>query len=308
MMPKSIATIRPALSTKRLPWCMSAWKKPSRMAWRRKDCNTLRAKSLRSYPSRATRARSDKGTPSIHSSVSTSLAVRSQSTSGAWKSWSLATLSRNSEAAAASSRKSVSSFTVRASVSTTSMARSRRPSEEKRSAIRAITYISARSRAKSVFDAGPQHLHRDLALALVVTGVGDMHLRHRGRRHRLAEGQKHLVDLLAQRLLDDLDRRLAPERLHAVLQGGQRIGDFAADDIGPRRQELPELHIGRADLREGAHQRFRAAAEIPARDEIGEPHRQPRRRRQQLGIEPGEHAFAREDIAGARQSQKMPEA
>ncbi len=157
-------------------------------------------------------------------------------------------------------------------------------------------------------DAGPQHLHRDLAFALVVAGVGDMHLRHRGRRDRLAEGRKHLVDAFAERLFDDLDRRLATERLHAVLQGGQRIGDFAADDIGPRRQELPELHIGRADLREGAHQRLRAAADILARDEIGEPHRQPRRRRQQLGIEPGEHALAREDIAGARQSQKMPEA
>ena len=46
----------------------------------------------------------------------------------------------------------------------------------------------ARSRANRPFDAGPQHLHRDLALALLVAGVGDMHLRHRGRGDRLAEG------------------------------------------------------------------------------------------------------------------------
>ena len=36
MMPKSTATSRPSASTNRLPGCMSAWKKPSRSAWRRK--------------------------------------------------------------------------------------------------------------------------------------------------------------------------------------------------------------------------------------------------------------------------------
>ena len=42
MMPKSTATRRPSASTNRLPGCMSAWKKPSRMAWRRKDWMTVR--------------------------------------------------------------------------------------------------------------------------------------------------------------------------------------------------------------------------------------------------------------------------
>ena len=48
MMPKSTATSRPASSTNRLPGCMSAWKKPSRSAWRRKLWITLRPRAGRS--------------------------------------------------------------------------------------------------------------------------------------------------------------------------------------------------------------------------------------------------------------------
>ena len=48
MMPKSTATSRPASSRNRLPGCMSAWKKPSRSAWRRKLWITLRPRSGRS--------------------------------------------------------------------------------------------------------------------------------------------------------------------------------------------------------------------------------------------------------------------
>ena len=57
---------------------------------------------------------------SIHSSVSTSLVVRSQSTAGTRKSGSSLVFSAISESAAASRRKSISTVTERRNVSTTS--------------------------------------------------------------------------------------------------------------------------------------------------------------------------------------------
>ena len=61
---------------------MSAWKKPSRMAWRRKERSTVRPSALRSWPAARSAAWSAIGMPSIHSSVSTRRAVRRQSTVG----------------------------------------------------------------------------------------------------------------------------------------------------------------------------------------------------------------------------------
>ena len=87
---------------------MSAWKKPSRNAWRRKVWITARARCLRSKPLASSLARSCSGVPSIQSSVSTSLAVRSQSTAGTRKSGSSLVFSAISDSAAASSRRSIS--------------------------------------------------------------------------------------------------------------------------------------------------------------------------------------------------------
>ena len=121
---------------------MSAWKKPSRMAWRRKARSTVRPSALRSWPAACSAARSPIGMPSIHSSVSTRRAVRRQSTVGTRKlpsgsGWSPAMLSAISEMAAASSRMSISISTERASVSTTATGRSRRVGGWKRSIWRA---------------------------------------------------------------------------------------------------------------------------------------------------------------------------
>src|SRR5664279_157213 len=99
MMPKSTATMWPSGSTNRLPGCMSAWKKPSRSAWRRKVCIRAAARCARSRPLASIAARSESGVASIHSSVSTSLAVRSQSTAGTRKSGSSRVFSAISEMA-----------------------------------------------------------------------------------------------------------------------------------------------------------------------------------------------------------------
>ena len=145
MMPKSTATSSPASSTNRLPGCMSAWKKPSRRACRKKLWITARARRLRSNPFASSVARSESGVASIHSSVSTSRAVRSQSTAGTRKSGSSLVFSAISESAAASKRRSISIPIERRSVSTTSTSRSLLASAEIFSALRAANVKASRS-------------------------------------------------------------------------------------------------------------------------------------------------------------------
>ncbi len=178
MMPKSTATMVPALSTSRLPWCMSAWKKPSRMAWRRNERRTVRPSAFRSWPAATSAARSEMGTPSIHSSVSTRLEVRRQSMPGtrrrpSGRAWSPAMLSAISEMAAASRRRSISISTLRASVSTTAIGRSRRVGGSQRSIWRAAKTKASRSRRKRfsmpgrrIFTATSRHTPLSMATAL----------------------------------------------------------------------------------------------------------------------------------------------
>ncbi|CAM5218935.1 hypothetical protein BTHI11S_00858 [Bosea thiooxidans] len=148
MMPPSTATSRPSASTNRFPGCMSAWKKPSRIACFRKDWMILRASSGRSWPAARRPSTSERRTPSIHSSTSISRAVSCQSGSGTRKSASSFVFSANSERAAASSRRSISIATERARVSTTPVKRRRRASAERASAVSAPKRIAARSRLK----------------------------------------------------------------------------------------------------------------------------------------------------------------
>ena len=124
---------------------MSAWKKPSRSAWRRNVWINTRPSFGRSKPLATRRARSDSGVASIHSKVNTSLVVRSQSTAGTRKSGSSLVFSAISESAAASRRKSISTSTERRNVSTTSMSRNRRASADKFSACSAAKVKAPRS-------------------------------------------------------------------------------------------------------------------------------------------------------------------
>jgi len=78
----------------------------------------------------------------------TSRAVRSHFTSGTRKSASSRVFSPSSDSAAASSLRSISMATDRASVSTTSIGRRRRMAGNRRSAMAAAKRMEARSRAK----------------------------------------------------------------------------------------------------------------------------------------------------------------
>ena len=116
--------------------------------------------------------------------------------------------STNSEAAAASSRKSISIRTERASVSTTSTSRRRRNSGARRSAnargeehvgeVAREPPLDARAAAPSPRPArGPRRSSTSRPVDL-----GD-----RGRRDRLAEAFEQRFDLRPERGLDDRDRR-----------------------------------------------------------------------------------------------------
>ena len=187
MMPKSTKVSLPSASTNRFPGCMSAWKKPSRSAWRRKVWITACDRCLRSKPLASSVARSCSGVPSIHSSVSTSLAVRSQSTDGTRKSGSALVFSAISDSAAASSRRSIS-MRDRAAQGGDGLDHAQPPRLRRQAfGLAGREGEGFEIDAEAPLDVGPQHLHGDGLAALGRDDFGAMHLRDRGRGDRRAE-------------------------------------------------------------------------------------------------------------------------
>ena len=202
MMPKSTATSRPCASTNRLPGCMSAWKKPSRSAWRRKDWMTRAAErdAIVAGGARARRGR-DSGMPSIHSLVSTSRAVRSQSgLRHAEIGIVLACSRRVPTAAAASSRRSIS-------IGDRARERLHDLDGRRRRASRHAALERARAANRMRRDRGRSAARTPgrstfTATRRVAIGVADaraVHLRDRGGRDRLAEFREQVVERPAER-------------------------------------------------------------------------------------------------------------
>ena len=72
-----------------------------------------------------------------------------------------------------------------------------------------------------------------------------------------------------------------------------------ADNVGSRRQELAEFHVGRAEAREsGREPRGRARIRWPF-DDAGHAQSRARRQWQGPGIDQAKHALACEHVAGA---------
>ena len=111
---------------------------------------------------------------------------------------SRATLSANSEAAAASSRKSVSIRRLRARVSTTPVGLRRRVSGNVFSIKVAAVIMSARSRCSSRSTPGRAHLDGHFALAQRVAHPALVNLRDRGGGDRLTDLDEQRFDLLAE--------------------------------------------------------------------------------------------------------------
>ena len=162
MMPKSTATMSPAASTNRLPWCMSAWKKPSRSAWRRKACirfSRERRQVVAGGAERLEIGELDAVDPFEGEHVARRSAPSRPPARGS--PGRRRSLSAISESAAASSRRSISSVTERASVSTTATGRSRRDAGSTRSIAAGAGIEGVEVAAEALPDAGPEHLDRD---------------------------------------------------------------------------------------------------------------------------------------------------
>ena len=114
--------------------------------------------------------------------------------------------------------------------------------------------------AEAPLDTGPQNFDGDLTLAFGIDGAGAVHLCDRGGGDRLAELAEHEPERHPESGLDRCHRSLPRERLHAVLQRFQRAGDLRTHDVRTRRQELPELHIGRAKTGDRNRDAFHAVA------------------------------------------------
>ena len=95
------------------------------------------------------------------------------------------------------------------------------------------------------------------------------------------------------------------ERRHPVLQAFEIARERDADDVRPRREELAELHISRAEPGQRGGEPTGAGRAVGR--SISRASRKPSRAgaRQRRRIDQAEHALAREHEAGARQAEQM---
>jgi hypothetical protein len=173
---------------------MSAWKKPSRNTWVKKISTPARDSCGRSTPWARSASICEIGVPCMRSITITLRAHQSQCTSGSISSVESAKLRRSCEQLAASRIRSSSSCRYLSNSATTSRGFRRRPSAQSARAGR--RRFQQRDVVRDdALDARAQDLDRDLA---AVGQLGEVHLRHRGRGHRLAlEVGEHLVHRLA---------------------------------------------------------------------------------------------------------------
>ena len=197
--------------------------------------------SARSRPASCSAAILESAIPSIHSRVSTSRVVRSQSTR------------RDPEVGIA--RDIFAEFAggcglepeihlhahVRASVATTSTSSSRRASAKWRSAIRAAKYMSDRSRRKRRSIARSQHLDGDGVFAVGVAHPGVMHLGDRSRRHRFAEFAENRLDRFAEGGLRPWRSHRRARTAPCGLEHCEIAHHRRTDDVGPRARNWPSF-------------------------------------------------------------------
>jgi hypothetical protein len=120
-----------------------------------------------------------------------------------------------------------------------------------------------------------------------------MHLRDGCRRNRGAEGCEGFSQRLAQRRLDHALSFALRKRRHAILQRLKISRERHAYNIGPRRQELAKLHVGRPEPRERGSDAI--AGSLFARGPLDKPRQRKRcasRKRQPARIDRSERALA----------------
>jgi hypothetical protein len=119
-------------------------------------------------------------------------------------------------------------------------------------------------------DAGSQNLHRDFVTAIFRPQRGEVHLRHRGRSHRLArEAGEHLDYRLAIGGGQRGFGQVGGERRHPILQLGQFVGQVGGQQVAAGGQHLTELDEDRPQVFQ------RAAQTLAARRRQVAPEQQP---------------------------------
>jgi hypothetical protein len=114
------------------------------------------------------------------------------------------------------------------------------------------------------FDAGPQHLDRDLPSLRV---HGEVHLRDRGGGDRLlVEAVEQLFQWPAELVLDSRSNVVEREGRQAILQLRQVGCDLLAEQVGPARQSLTQLDERRAGVLERAGELLPGATRLPAHE------------------------------------------
>ena len=239
MMPKSTAMMRPSRVDEQVSRMHVGMEEAvaQRVAQEGLHQRARRAPAGRARAPRARRDRRAACRRSIRASARPR-AVRSQSTAGTRKSGSSLVFSAISEIAAASSRRSISMVTERASVSTTSIMRSRRASADPLgSARREIERVEIGAKRRST----PGRSTFTATARPSASRPRLVHLRDRGRRDRRTEGREEFAQRLAERRRN---RRLGlglRERRHPVLQRSQ-----IARERGARRRRAASRETARA--------------------------------------------------------------
>src|SRR4051812_49246792 len=132
-----------------------------------------------------------------------------------------------------------------------------------------------------------------------------VHLADRRRRDwPFLELGEQLLDRQAELLLDDLLDVRERNRADVVLQAAELGDDVRRQDVGTRREQLPELHERRAELVEHLAEMLSALrrlavdleARSAAREEVGQP----------VGVEPVAEAVADGDLRDLRETPEVP--
>ncbi len=258
---------------------MSAWKKPSRIACRRKDWITVRPSAFGSWPAATMPARSLRRMPSIHSLVSTSRAVSAHSGRGVRKSASPAVFWASSDIAAASRRKSISMVTERARdlhhlPRAQALGIGQQRLDDARHEAHRLDVLG-----EALAHAGPHHLDGERPLRAVGVEHGRLvDLGDGGRRHRLAEGGEQAETGLPNSCSTTRMATPLREGRHPVLQPLEVAGGGHADDVGAGGQELAELDVGRSEPGQRPFEWARAGIGGDARRSSARPSRSAKRR------------------------------
>ena len=303
MMPKSTATSRPSASTNRLPGCMSAWKKPSRMRVAQEGLDQRSGRApTRSWPAASSAAQV--GQPDAVDPFGRQHVARGQLPVGLGargnrrpRGCSRRARRARPPRAADPSRSRPSGPASRPPRGRAGAARRERSARTARAAKRMACEVAREPLAH----AGPQHLDGDEPPAGRVGEARLVDLRDRGGGDRLAEARRRARRAGARAPLSTIAHGLlARERRHAVLQPLEVARDGDADDVGPGRQELAELDVGRAEPRQRRREPGGAVAERRgARSAAPGAGQAAPGRRQHARIDERERALARQHEAGA---------